>query len=767
MTWDLGSIASGASETVELVVQVNAGRTADISNTASVSSSITDPAGGNNSVTQTTGVSTSADLAITKSDSADPVAVGQPLTYTLTISNAGPSDAQDVVVTDTLPADVTFGSATPSQGTCSEVAGTVTCSLGVLGASGSASVQIVVTPTAAAGDAGSISNTAWVSSSTSDPVAGNDSATETTAVTPIADLWVSIDDGTTSVTAGTPTTYTVTVGNDGPSDLPAGAQVEVPVPAGTAVAALGSGCAVSSGIVTCTAGPVATGGSVSFWLTLDVLPGYLLPTLEASAAVVSSPYADLDPSDDTDTDTDDVDSEADVAISVADGEISVTAGDGFTYTYTITVVNGGPSTAQGIVVSGTWPSTFARGPLPGGCVDVGGGPDFTCTVPNLPPGGNAEILVGYSVPAAAPAGPVTMTAAVSAANDPNPANDLNTDGTTVDTSADLSVTGVATTPVAAGGTITYTYTIVNDGPSVARDVGFFDDLPPELGFVSAASTVGVCGVADPLTCLIGDLGPGNSVTVTVVAVAPAEPGTYVDDVEVASSTADPDAANNTTSTDVVVTPVADLAVSIDDGVGQVTAGTSTTYTITLSNDGPSEVPAGVVIEVPVPAGTSGSTTSAGCVIAGGVLTCTSTAPIAAGGSASFELTLEVSPGYLLAALQATAEIASSPYADPDAGNDTDSDTDAVDSLAAVSIAVSDGEVSVTAGDGGTHTYVVVVANGGPSTASGLQVALTWPAGLTQGPLPAGCTELGGGPDLVCTLADIAQGETAEIQVTYT
>jgi serine protease len=58
----------------------------------------------------------SADLSITKSDSPDPATVGQALTYSLAVSNAGPDGASGVTVADTLPASVTFVSSTPSQG---------------------------------------------------------------------------------------------------------------------------------------------------------------------------------------------------------------------------------------------------------------------------------------------------------------------------------------------------------------------------------------------------------------------------------------------------------------------------------------------------------------------------------------------------------------------------------------------------------------------------------------------------------------------------
>ncbi len=119
-----------------------------------------------------------ADLSITKQDSPDPVTVGQNLTYTLEVSNAGPSAASNVQVVDTLPSGVTFVSAVPSQGTCSQAGGVVTCSLGTVNAGQSVTITIVVQPTTA----GTLNNSATVSSTTLDPTPGNNSAQVTTQV---------------------------------------------------------------------------------------------------------------------------------------------------------------------------------------------------------------------------------------------------------------------------------------------------------------------------------------------------------------------------------------------------------------------------------------------------------------------------------------------------------------------------------------------------------------------------------------------------------
>ena len=86
------------------------------------------------------------------------------LTYTVTVTNNGPSAATNVVLTDTLPANVTFVSATAP---CTQAAGTVTCNLGTINNAANTVIAIVVTPLAAA--APSISNTASATATETDP----------------------------------------------------------------------------------------------------------------------------------------------------------------------------------------------------------------------------------------------------------------------------------------------------------------------------------------------------------------------------------------------------------------------------------------------------------------------------------------------------------------------------------------------------------------------------------------------------------------------
>src|SRR5205085_622590 len=117
-----------------------------------------------------------ADLAVTKSATTDPVTAGTDETYELTVTNNGPSDAQDVTLTDATPADTTFVSFAQNTGpafTCttppSEGTGNVSCTLATLPAGASATFSFVVHVSLSAPDGSTLSNTASVSSSTTDP----------------------------------------------------------------------------------------------------------------------------------------------------------------------------------------------------------------------------------------------------------------------------------------------------------------------------------------------------------------------------------------------------------------------------------------------------------------------------------------------------------------------------------------------------------------------------------------------------------------------
>lgn len=178
--WHVGTLSSSDVETLTITATVDAAASGVITNTASLTrTSQPDNVTANNSDTADITLAEAADLELVKTDSADPVAKGSTFAYTLTITNNGSGDAVNTVVTDTLPGTVTFQSAVPSVGSCSESGGTVTCNLGTLANAAVETVNIVVTAPA---DPGDITNTASVTSDTADGVPGNNSDSETTTI---------------------------------------------------------------------------------------------------------------------------------------------------------------------------------------------------------------------------------------------------------------------------------------------------------------------------------------------------------------------------------------------------------------------------------------------------------------------------------------------------------------------------------------------------------------------------------------------------------
>jgi uncharacterized repeat protein (TIGR01451 family) len=114
----------------------------------------------------------SADLSVSGSANPNPATVGQNLTYTLTVANAGPDAANGVVLSDPLPAGLTFISAVATQGSCTGTS-VVNCSLGTLTSGVSATVTITVSPTSV----GTPANQAAVTSAVADPNSANNVAT--------------------------------------------------------------------------------------------------------------------------------------------------------------------------------------------------------------------------------------------------------------------------------------------------------------------------------------------------------------------------------------------------------------------------------------------------------------------------------------------------------------------------------------------------------------------------------------------------------------
>jgi len=181
ITCTKASLAVGETASFPLTVSVaSATPTGTLINyTATVSTTTTDSVPANNtaSVTTLVGSPTAADVEIVKTVSSNPIRTGANLVYNLRITNNGPATATNVTVTDPLPTNVTYVSSSPSKGTCSYNGGTrtVSCAVGTLSNGQVAVVTVRVTVDAAASGQ-TLTNTATVAATQTDPVLSNNTS---------------------------------------------------------------------------------------------------------------------------------------------------------------------------------------------------------------------------------------------------------------------------------------------------------------------------------------------------------------------------------------------------------------------------------------------------------------------------------------------------------------------------------------------------------------------------------------------------------------
>jgi uncharacterized repeat protein (TIGR01451 family) len=319
---------------------------------------------------------------------------GEQAVYTITVDNLGPSDNAGYSVSLGVPADTTFDSASVE---CAEDDGTVTCTSDGLTAAGDPQTFDVIVDITSGyviahdADDETVDNSAplsatatVVSNATDDDNNTHDSDTETVGVTDlgvvgVADLEVTLsavasgDHSETGFVAGESAVYTITVDNLGPSDN-AGYKVSFGVPADTTFDSASVECAEDDGTVTCTSpGLTAAGDPQTFDVTVDITSGYVIANeandavpnqadLSATAALTSADTTDDNA--DNDSDTADVD-----VVGIADLEITshvavindalavnpLVSGNLNFLTAEVTVTNNGPSDAEDVTVTDTYP----------------------------------------------------------------------------------------------------------------------------------------------------------------------------------------------------------------------------------------------------------------------------------------------------------------------------------------------------------------------------------------------------------------------------
>ena len=300
------------------------------------------------------------------------------------------------------------------------------------------------------------------------------------------------------------------------------------------------------------------------------------------------------------------------------------------------------------------------------------------------------------------------------------------------------VKAAAPSPVVAGTQLTYTFTSTNNGPSSATGVTVTDTLPAGETFVSATTSQGTTSFAnDTLTVTLGNMASGGTATTTVlVDVASSVTGTLTNTATISGNQPDPNLTNNTSTVTTPVTQEADLAIVKSGSPDPVDAGKPLTYTLTATNNGPSD-DTGVTVVDTLPAGvtyasstsTQGSTSDAGATVTANL------GNLASGATATITIVVNVA-STTTGTITNTATISGN-QPDPNLANNTGtcltdvSQPIIINQVPTVDLAIVKSYSPATVYAGDTFTYTLSIINNGPQgTVGDVTVTDPLPSGVT-------------------------------------
>jgi len=555
----------------------------DTTNTATVTG--TDSLGGTVTAQDaaTVQVEPAVDLAVIKTSDPGPVIAGKSLTYTLAITNHGPSNATGVTLTDTLPAEVGFSSTAPGCAYDS-IEHHVTCDRGPLVDGQTDTVVIVVTVPPST--TGALSNRAEVSGDQHERNPGNNTTTQGTDVEAEADLVVA-KEALTTVDAGAQMTYTLTITNYGPS-YASGVTLTDTMPAEVNFVSSSPAlptCAHLDGLVACDLGTLTVGETATAVVVVDVTSPLTNGTILTNIATVDADTADPKPEDNTAQAATTVRSAPNLSISKIDDEDPVPAGGNLHYT--IAISNTGNENATGVTLVETYDANVAFDlalPAPDvgdnrwnlGVVEVGD-PQRVDVVARV----DSPLLVGTVL--------TNLVTLDSDQTDPITATEF----TSVTAFSDLTVSkSDLSDPPQAGEQVMYLIVYESSGTALAEDVVITETYDSNVTFVTSTNEgqrrPGTDNVWD-----IGDLPPNYSgyFFVTGDVAAPLPNGTVLTNVvTIDSKYTEPRTFTETT----VVESAPDLSLDVTDQPDPVRAGSSLAYTLRYGNAGNADA-TGVVV----------------------------------------------------------------------------------------------------------------------------------------------------------------------------
>jgi len=326
-------------------------------------------------------------------------------------------------------------------------------------------------------------------------------------------------------------------------------------------------------------------------------------------------------------------------------------------------------------------------------------------------------------------------------------------------SADLKLLMNGPAAVDAGAPLSYTIDVSNLGPDpTSGTISVADTLPAGVTGASGSGTGWSCGAPSGgvITCTApGPLTNGNALpTLTIAMTAPIATGNITNSATVSNSVADANASNNTASVTTNVGPQANLAIT-KTGPASVNAGQNTVYTVTVTNNGPTQA-TGTTVSDNTPVGVAFISNSGAC---SGAYPC-SIGTLNPGQSVVITSTYNVPTTYSGGSVMNTATVSS-------AVNDPNLADNSATATTTVIAAPGNADVSVTKtgppaiSPGSNISYTITVTNSGPAAAANTFVNDATPAGLTFVSNSGGCS----GP-FPCALGTVSNGGSVVITSTY-
>lgn len=491
-----------------------------------------------------------ADLTLGAGASPAVASIGQPITYTISVTNHGPT-VSSAICQATLPPALNFVSASTPQGSCSHAANAVSCDLGNI--LPGAIVTFNVTVSASIG--GNVATTFSVSGTQLDLNAANNTTTATHFVQPLVNLAVTQTPPAAPVLLNQTSSGTLVITNHGPNSA-AGVWLTNRLPNNatyqSSTTSQGS-CSAAGQSVICNLGEVPVGTAPS--ITIRFIPG--ISGAQSNTAHVVAAEEDSNSLNNLQSSTFVVSPATDLFLaSSASGTTVPVTQD---YVVTLDLTNRGPL-AVNATLTDVLPSTttfVSAFTTRGACTNQSG--EVICQFDNLIPNESARVILRAR---ANTLGPITnIASAAGTLPDNNTANNAVTNLSQVVPNANLAI-GMADrpNPVWLGDNLVYAIAITNLGPSAATNVVVTNQLPAGVNFISAATSQGSCTRSgDTIRCDLGTM-TANAQANIAVTIRPTLTGLISSSASVGSPVSEGDTSNNIISrTTRVITGNVDLA----------------------------------------------------------------------------------------------------------------------------------------------------------------------------------------------------------------